>query len=218
MRISLNLATRPFIDLGPILKRLRIGMAVLTVVAAALLLGLHQFHQKALDVRAREAVVDAQIARLRAESSSSQALMSKPENAAVLEQANALNQLFGAKSFSWTLAMEDLETVLPGGVQVTTLEPSRDKDGAISVKLRVVGPRDGSIKLVQNLEHSRRFLAPRIVGESSDTNENANQRYQPVSAASRVNFDIVADYNPPDAVEHKAAKSTAEKSAAGGAR
>ena len=43
--------------------------------------------------------------------------------------------------------MEDLETVLPSGVQVTTLEPIRDKDGHITLRLRVLGPRDRSIQL-----------------------------------------------------------------------
>lgn len=218
MRISLNLATRPFTDLGPILKRLRIGMGVLVLVAGGLLLGLHFFHQKAEEARAREAAVEVQIARLRAEHAGYQNLMQKPQNSEVLEEAQNLNQLFGEKSFSWTLAMEDLETVLPGGVQVTTLEPSRDKDGNISVKMRVLGPRDGAIKLVQNLEHSRRFLAPRIIGESSDANENPSQRMQPVSASSKVNFDILADYNPPSAAERKAPKPAAEKTPAGGAR
>ena len=51
MRISLNLATRPFTDLGPILKRLRIGMGVLVLAAGGLLLGLHFFHQKAEEAR-----------------------------------------------------------------------------------------------------------------------------------------------------------------------
>ncbi len=45
----------------------------------------------------------------------------------MLLQAQALNKLFEEKTFSWTLAMEDLETVLPGGVMVSTIEPIRDK-------------------------------------------------------------------------------------------
>lgn len=209
MRVSLNLATRPFADLGPVLKRLRIGMAVLLLVSAVLLFGLHTFHQKAKQVRAHEQAVDAQIARLRAERTGYQALMRKPENSQVLDQAGVLNQLFDEKSFSWTLAMEDLETVLPGGVQVTTLEPARDKDGHITLKLRVLGPRDGAIRLVENLEHSRRFLSPRIVGESSDANEGPGQRFTPVTASSRVNFDVLADYNPPDPSERRTVKATA---------
>ena len=42
--------------------------------------------------------------------------------------------------------MEDLETVLPGGVQVTTLEPIVDKkDGHVSLHMRVIGPRDKAV-------------------------------------------------------------------------
>ena len=36
MRITLNLATRPFADLGPAMKRLRIGMGVLAFLAILL--------------------------------------------------------------------------------------------------------------------------------------------------------------------------------------
>ena len=93
-----------------------------------------------------------------------QDLMRQPANAQLLTQVGTLNQLFDEKTFSWTLAMEDLETVLPGGVQVTTLEPVRDKTGNITLKLRVVGPRDRAVDLVQNLEHSRHFLLPQHRG------------------------------------------------------
>jgi len=54
MRITLNLATRPFADLGPAIKRLRIAMAVLAVIAIGLGLGLRAFHQKADEARARD--------------------------------------------------------------------------------------------------------------------------------------------------------------------
>jgi len=47
MRVTLNLATRPFADLGPAVKRLRIAIAVLAGVAIGLGLGLHAFHKKA---------------------------------------------------------------------------------------------------------------------------------------------------------------------------
>ena len=213
MKVTVNLATRPFTDLGPILKRLRIGMGVLVVVACGLLLGLHFFHQKAEAARAKEAAVDGEITRLRTERTGYQNLMKRPENAAVLDQAGTLNALFEEKSFSWTLAMEDLETVLPAGVQVATLEPAREKDGHITVKLRVQGARASAIKLVENLEHSKRFLAPRIVGESAEANESQGRGYQPVSTGDRVNFDLLADYNPPDPGERKATKAKAEPEA-----
>lgn len=214
MRISINLATRPFADLGPTLKRLRIGMGILALVAIALAYGLHAVHNKAEQARQRERSLDAQIARLAQERQGYQDTMNRPDNAQLLKQADALNRLFDEKGFSWTLAMENLETVLPGGVQVSTLEPIRGKDGNITLHLRVVGPRDRSVELVRNLEHSRRFLEPRIVGETSETSNLPNQRLEPVSASNRFTFDILADYNPPTAEEAQSTPKSSKASSA----
>jgi type IV pilus assembly protein PilN len=198
MRVTLNLATRPFADLGPAIKRLRIAMGILALLAIALGLGLRALHQKAEQARAREHSLDGEIARITQERQSYQALMQRPDNAQLLTEADALNKLFDEKAFSWTLAMENLETVLPGGVQVSTLEPVRAKDGHITLHLRVDGPHDRAVELVRNLEHSRRFLEPRIVGESSaETSSGPNQRLEPVSASNRFDFDLLAEYNPP---------------------
>ncbi len=203
MRISINLATRPFADLGPALKRLRIGMGILALAAIALGLGLHAVHNGAEQARQRERALDTQIARVTQERQSYQDLMNRPDNAQLLKQAEALNRLFDEKAFSWTLAMENLETVLPGGLQVSTLEPIRAKDGHITLHLRVVGPRDRSVELVRNLEHSRRFLEPRIVGETSESTNLPNQRLEAVSASNRFTFDLLAEYNPPTQEEAK---------------
>ena len=108
--------------------------------------------------RSQEHSLDGAIARISAERQGYQATMQQPLNAQLLMQADTLNQLFDEKAFSWTVAMESLETVLPGGVQVTAIEPVRNKDGHITLHLRVVGPRDRSEDLVKNLEQSRRFL------------------------------------------------------------
>lgn len=209
MRITLNLATRPFADLGPALKRLRKGMGILVLAALALGLGLHAVHQKAEEARAREHSLDGQIAGVTQERQNYQNMMKQPDNAQLLTQADALNKLFDEKAFSWTLAMENLETVLPGGVQVSTIEPVRAKDGHITLHLRVVGPHDRAVELVRNLEHSRRFLQPRIVGETSETSNSPNQRLEPVSASNRFTFDLFAEYNPPSLDEAKTAAKPA---------
>jgi type IV pilus assembly protein PilN len=216
MRVTLNLATRPFADLGPALKRLRIGMGILALLAVGLGLGLRALHQKAEQARAREHSLDGEIARITQERKNDLALMQQPDNAQLLTQAEALNRLFDEKAFSWTLAMENLETVLPSGVQVSTLEPVRAKDGHITLHLRVVGPRDRSVELVRNLEHSRRFLLPRIVGENSEASNSPNQRLEPVSATNRFTFDLLAEYNPPSPEEAGKAGS-ANKTAASAA-
>lgn len=220
MKITLNLATRPFADLGPAIKQLRIAMGVLALLSIALGIGLHLVHHNAELARARDHSLDGQIARVTHEREQYMALMQQPPNAVLLNQSQLLNKLFDDKAFSWTLAMEDLETVLPGGVQVSSLEPVEDKEGNITLHLRVIGPRDREVELVNNLEHSRRFLAPRIVNEAADANEGQggpNRPLEPVSASNRFNFDILAEYNPATLGELTAAErhATTGKSAGG---
>jgi type IV pilus assembly protein PilN len=217
MRISVNLATRPFADLGPALRRLRIAMGALAVAALGLWLGLHLLHGRADKVRAQERTLDASITKYNQERQVYRNLVAQPQNSAIIDQAAALNALIDKKGFSWTLAMEDLETVLPGGVQVTTLEPIVDKkDGHVSVRLRVVGPRDKSVDLVANLEHSRRFLQPRIIGESTETTagSNPNAPMEPVSASTRETFELLADYNPATPAEREQMKKAKHTEAA----
>jgi type IV pilus assembly protein PilN len=171
-------------------------MAALAVVSLGLGLGLYFLHNKAEAARARDHSLDGDIARITHERQGYESMMRQPDNAQVLAEAGNLNRLFDEKSFSWTLGMEDLETVLPGGVQVTTLEPIRDKTGRITLRLRVLGPRDRVISMVQNLEHSRHFLQSRIVGESSETTGTAGQQLEPVAATNKFSFEVLADYNP----------------------
>ncbi|MGA2635058.1 MAG: fimbrial assembly protein [Terracidiphilus sp.] len=210
MRITLNLATRPFADVGPANKRLRIGMGVLAFLAILMGLGLHFFHSKAEAARARDHSLDGQIAQIAQERQGYQDLMKQPANNQVLLQAQVLNKLFEEKTFSWTLAMEDLETVLPGGVMVSTLDPKRDdKTGKITVNLHVIGPRDRAVELVSNLEHSKRFLFPRIIGENADAAGGPAEKLQPVSVSSRVNFELLAEYNPATSEERKVARKRA---------
>lgn len=215
MRITLNLATRPFTDIGPILKRLRIGMLVLVLLCGAFTLGLHALHSKAAAARARAHSLDGAIASATAERHSYERMMQQPDNARLLAQTQSLNKLFDEKAFSWTLTIESLETVLPGGVQVSNLQPIREKDGSIVLQMRVIGPRDKGIEFVSNLEHSHRFLSPRIVNESSLTDSGPGQRMQPVSDTNRFSFDLLADYNPPSPEEVKAASQSTKSPAQG---
>jgi type IV pilus assembly protein PilN len=217
MRITLNLATRPFTDLGPALKRLRIGMGVLGALCLLFLLGLHLFDRQAAEARAREHSLDGQIARIEAERQNAQAYMKRPENAQLLTQAEFLNERFDEKAFSWTLAMEAMETVLPAGVEVTSIEPQRTKEGQITVELRVLGPHDQSVNLVRNLERSRRFIDPRIEGESAESSTGPNSRVEvPVSASNRFEFELFADYNPPTPEERAVLNTRTPKNAAAG--
>ncbi len=198
MRITLNLASKPFIELRPLYAQLRWWMAILLIAAAALWMLNKTESRNAALVNAKMASVQASIQRLQNQQRSYEAMMRQPPNAAVLTQSVFLNQLFARKAFSWTAIMMDLETVLPGGVQVMNIDPATDKSGKVTIRLRVNGQRDRAVELVRNLEHSTRFLEPRLASESAETSTvNGNQNgFQPASGPTNVNFDVLADYNP----------------------
>src|SRR6267378_913364 len=53
MRISVNLANRPFVELGPLFARLRLAMGVLALLAIGLGFALHSLNAKAAVARAQ---------------------------------------------------------------------------------------------------------------------------------------------------------------------
>jgi type IV pilus assembly protein PilN len=201
MRISVNLATRPFVELRPFFLRLRILMGVLAVVAVLALLAAHVL-QKKLDIAAAQLnQVHEKVVAVQQEKQGNERRMREPANAAVLARAHFLNALFLRKSFSWTAVMMDLETVLPAGVQVTSIEPEISADGDVIIRMRVSGDRDRAVQLVRNLERSKRFLAPRLTGESVQAKEPGTQNNRNPAANNDlappgVEFEILADYNP----------------------
>src|SRR5271156_2363219 len=214
MRIQLNLATRPFVELGPLYMRLRILIILLAVIAVPLWILLATEKRKASEAQAQLTAVEQKIQAIEYQRQAFQAQMRQPKNAAVLSQSQFLNQMFASKAFSWTAVMMDLENVLPSGVQVLNIDPVITRDGKVTIRLRVSGAHDRGVDLVRNLEHSHRFLAPRLARETAESNQNGRQIEQ-VSASTNVNFDLLAEYNPLPETEEKwaAAKQAATKKA-----
>jgi type IV pilus assembly protein PilN len=211
MKITLNLASQPYVDLRSVLKRLRLIMAALVLVAIPLFLLVKSEEKKAQSATARVNAMQNDVRNLERQQQSYQALMRQPQNAAVLADSSYLNGLFRRKAFSWTATMTDLETVLPEGVQVLSLDPTITKSGEVVIHLRVSGARDRAIQLVQNLEKSRHFASPRLEGETMAQASGQNNAFQPISASTAVNFDILADYRPLTTDEQKEEQATTKK-------
>jgi type IV pilus assembly protein PilN len=212
MRITLNLASHPYVELRPLYQRLRIVSLLLVLTAAGLWWVSRGEQQKAAEAHARASTIDHAITQTQQERQRAEASMRQPQNAAVLTQAQFLNNLFLHKSFSWTAVMMDLEQVLPAGVQVLTIDPVVAKDGGVTIHMRVGGPREKAVELVRNLEHSRRFRTPRIVSETAQS-QNQNGRpstFESVSTGNGVVFDVLAEYNPLEPRETKRESATAE--------
>jgi type IV pilus assembly protein PilN len=195
MRISVNLATRPFVELRPFFARLRILMGILAVVVIALGIVAHIMQKKLNSAQLQMDRLKARTTTAQQEKLTNERRMRQPANAAVLARSHFLNMLFLKKSFSWTAVMMDLENVLPVGVQVTSIEPQISPEGDVIIHLRVSGDRDRAVQLVRNLERSKRFLVPHINSESSQAKE-ANGAPLPPGVTPGVEFEILANYNP----------------------
>ena len=196
MKITLNLASHPYVDLRLALKRLRLIMLALVVLAIPLFLLLKSEEKKAQSATARVNTLRNHVLSLEQQQRSYETLMRQPQNASVLAEASYFNGLFRQKAFSWTATMTELETVLPEGVQVLSLDPAILKNGEVVIHLRVSGPRDRTIELIKNLEKSRHFASPRLAGETLAQNSGPNNHFEPISTSTPVNFDILADYRP----------------------
>jgi type IV pilus assembly protein PilN len=196
MRIAINLATRPFVELRPLFARLRLAMAALAITAIALGVGLHLLNTRASADQTQMDALKAQTLTVQLERQINEARMHEPQNRAVLERSNFLNVLFARKSFSWTSVMMDLERVLPAGVQVISIEPVITAEGDVNIRLHVSGPRDLAVDLVRNLEHSQRFLAPHLNNETAQSQERGLTPVADTVVPGGVEFDILSGYNP----------------------
>ena len=221
MRVAVNLATRPYVEMGPIYKRLRMLILALAVLAFPLWFALHSESRKAAAAHARLAASQQRLTALERQEQGYRSDMRLPQNASILRQSQFLNALFAHKAFSWTAVMMDLEKVLPGGVQVENIDPTITRDGTVTIRLRVSGDHDRAVELVRNLEHSKRFLLPRLADEAAETNSQGGRGVVPVSG-SGVNMDILAEYNPlppegaagskPSSSQSSSSKSSASRS------
>ncbi|SDF58141.1 fimbrial assembly protein [Terriglobus roseus] len=224
MRVSINLATRPYVELDRLLKQLRIAIAALAVLALALGVWLYFQSAKARQQQKELNALRTQEQKLLVERNTNEARLRQPGNASTLSRNQFLNTLFQRKSFSWTAVLMDLEDVLPEGVQVSSIEPVLTSSGEVTIRMRVLGQRENTVQLVRNLEKSHRFIAPRLAGEAQQTAQRnastmgANGLPQPAAVVTGVNglpaisgveFEIVSGYNP---LQPRVREKSAEKS------
>ena len=98
MRITLNLASRPFIELRPLYARLTWWMTLLVITAIPLAFLLHVELRRASIAQAEHNALTRNMQKLRREQQNNQAQMRQPQNAAVLAQSEFLNQLYKRKA------------------------------------------------------------------------------------------------------------------------
>jgi Tfp pilus assembly protein PilN len=165
MRLDINLATHPYED--PRSFWLRWGGALAALLLLTLVLvysALAGWYTAAGDrtlIRERR----QQIVDREHEQQNAQTMLNRPENRAVRDRSQFLNDAFERKAFSWTKVFEDLEQVMPARLHVVSIHPETSPDRPLTLDLAVAGEsQDRALELMRNMENSRHFRQTQVLG------------------------------------------------------
>jgi type IV pilus assembly protein PilN len=193
MQLNINLASQPYEDSRQFWTYWGTGIGLLALVTALLVfLAVNGFVEGSQD-RKQMAKLKTQLAEFDRERSEAEAMLNQPQNRTVRDQSRFLNDLFARKAFSWTLAFEQLEQVMPAHLHVISIHPGISADNNLELKLVVGGEtREQALDLVRKMESSKHFRQTRIDAEKFETENNNNNN----ANRDRVQFDINALYVP----------------------
>jgi len=197
MQLNINLASQPYEDSRQFCTYWGTGLGLLALVTALLVfLAVNGFIEGNRD-RQQMSKLKTQLAEFDRERSQAEAMLNQPQNRTVRDQSRFLNDLFARKAFSWTLAFEQLEQVMPAHLHVISIHPGISADNNLELKLVVGGEtREQALDLVRKMESSKHFRQTRIDTEKFETATNAN------NGNDRVQFDIDALYVPTDQIRN----------------
>lgn len=162
IRVPINLATEPF-------RRTRAALAA-SIAAAALLLVLLLVQVswilaqrgQAGSTRNQLDILNQRLQLIARQQGTLDAVLRRPDNAAVLDQSLLLNWLIERKAISWTKLFEDLGKVMPYNVQLVSVRlPQIDVQNRVLLDM-VVGAKDPKpvVDLLQRLERAPEFGSP----------------------------------------------------------
>lgn len=158
MRVPVNLATRPFVNLRPFLLTAGLlGSVTLILTVLVLVVGVNKWQEHA-STRAKLTQLEQEHSRLLTERGDLVRELSQPNADALLKRKLFLDGLVQRKQLSWIELFFDLQEHLPPQVRIVSLSPTLQEDGRLLLDLRVAG-RSASevISFLQALEQDNKF-------------------------------------------------------------
>jgi len=176
VRVNLNLASKPYVDVRRVLKRWTLPVLLLAVCTVALIGAAAARWMEAREINAKIAGVSKEVAVLERQREESLALLHLPQNRSVVESSIFLNGLIARKSFSWTQAFMQLEQIMPPRLRVVSISPALEpQTNSVQVLLSVAGSsHEAALELVRGLEQSPSFTNARIVEEAVQEEKGSN--------------------------------------------
>jgi type IV pilus assembly protein PilN len=189
MRIDVNLATHPYEDVRQFWIRWGSGLALLSILSAALIAQTAMAFMFARQDRNMIGQIKSEIARREQERTQAESFLSQPQNRVIRDRSQFLNALIERKAFSWTQVFTDLERVMPARLHVVSIHPEITDEDQLMIKLTVAGEsRERALDLVRKMEEYPRFRQPEINSENAQLNSQ--------TPGDNVEFTISALYVP----------------------
>jgi Tfp pilus assembly protein PilN len=158
MKIPINLASQPFRRDRAMLVASAVVSLLLLVSLAALVTLASTDNAQMADVRKDVNQLHAQITAVSKQKAEFDAIITKPDNAQVLQLSVFLNELLDRKGISWTRILADMEKTMPPNVKMLNIQPYVTGKDQITLNLQVgaEGP-EPVIEFYKRLESSPSF-------------------------------------------------------------
>ncbi len=191
MRLHINLASQRYEVAQSYLRRMTIIIGALGVLAVALLGYILYQRQNTRGINRQLAQTQAQIRGLEHEEAQARAMLNKPANREIADQADFLNQLFARKSLSWTHIFTEMEKIVPADLHVVSMKPEYTKTNDLVLHVIVAtDSRDRAVEMVRHMEASNHLRQAQIVAETVTTGSSGS------TTGGSIQFDIAAVYVP----------------------
>lgn len=163
MRLDINLASNVYEDAREFWMRWGIALGLLSVITLGLLIMSISGYLAARQDRRQISELESKIAERDKERADAEALLNRPENRALRDRSQYLNDLIARKAFSWTKAFEDLERVMPPRIHLVSIQPQLNDNNQLEIKMMVAGESsEKAIELVKHMEDSKHFRETKI--------------------------------------------------------
>jgi len=179
IRVPINLASEPFRRDRPTLVGLAAAAIALVLLLAFLSLRIVSERRQAAQMHQVIAGLNKQIHDIDSDQARLNALLRKPENAAVLERSVFLNTLIERKAISWTKIFADLDKVMPYNVRLMSVRlPEVNSDNEVLLDM-FVGAKEVPpvLEFLKRLEGSPQFGPASVLNSAPPSQTDPFYRY-----------------------------------------
>jgi len=183
--LHLNLASRPYRDYRPVYA---VVVAMSLITAFLMLNNVETYYRYTRDTRStrtRIATIEAQTQQERQREQMVQQRIKGLDLARLSAQTSFVNAKLAERAFSWSMLLDELESILADDVRLLSVAPSF-REGKIDLSLAFVSKSaDGMIKTINRMHADPQFRNP-FPSSQSKLDEGAGY-----------SFDLTAEYLPP---------------------